>query len=701
MYHMEAAAGDDGGQGYESSSDEDLDDDKILSTTYEAYAGQIGDNGEGVDKSKQFLRDAWLSGASGCLVCLGKVKRIDAIWSCSECHCVLHLVCIQKWAQQCTMLQDLHSDESIPSSKAMWQCPKCRADYRMAACPRQYLCFCGKEKDPPAHPWLAPHTCGQTCEKPLRPQCGHKCLLLCHPGPCPPCPKMVRSPCYCGQSTPQTRRCSTRQWSCGQICQRPLTCGQHMCQTPCHSGDCPPCDKTSQQRCMCGKGEQVRPCASPEWSCDKICGKVLSCGSHTCEKECHQQGQCGDCPRSGQRTCPCGKTKFDLPCTEDIPNCGDTCEKLLSCGIHQCSQRCHTGECEKCRQMCTKKCRCGLRERSVLCHKEYLCDSKCSQMRDCTRHQCKRKCCDGSCPPCEQSCGRQLTCKNHKCQSRCHSGMCYPCPEIVEIKCFCGNTTITVPCGREKVTRPPRCSKKCSTAPDCHHPTRDHHRCHFGRCPPCRQMCAQPLLHCSHVCPKVCHSAVLVKQVENKPAPAGPWEAKPKAMLTMVNFPCPPCEVPIPTECLGKHEVTDLPCSSVAPFSCGRLCGRLLDCGNHTCGLACHIVTGAQKDHESGRECAQCEEGCSKPRPKGCTHTCLEPCHPDLCPTCQQGVRVRCHCHMMVLHKECGLWTAANKQEKKKLMSCDGPCPKQLTCGHQCSKICHDGECSKPQRLHL
>ncbi len=43
MHHMEAAAEEEGGQGYDSSSDEDFDDDKILSTTYEAYAGQIGE----------------------------------------------------------------------------------------------------------------------------------------------------------------------------------------------------------------------------------------------------------------------------------------------------------------------------------------------------------------------------------------------------------------------------------------------------------------------------------------------------------------------------------------------------------------------------------------------------------------------------------------------------------------------------------
>lgn len=36
---------------------------------------------------------------------------------------------------------------------------------------------------------------------------------------------------------------------------------------------------------------------------------------------------------------------YDLPCTEDIPTCGDTCGKLMSCGLHTCVQRCHQGPC--------------------------------------------------------------------------------------------------------------------------------------------------------------------------------------------------------------------------------------------------------------------------------------------------------------------------------------------------------------------
>ncbi len=35
---------------------------------------------------------------------------------------------------------------------------------------------------------IVPHSCGEHCHKPLR--CEHSCKLLCHPGPCPPCPQV-------------------------------------------------------------------------------------------------------------------------------------------------------------------------------------------------------------------------------------------------------------------------------------------------------------------------------------------------------------------------------------------------------------------------------------------------------------------------------------------------------------------------------
>jgi len=50
----------------------------------------------------------------------------------------------------------------------------------------------GKETNPTPDLWLPAHTCGEPCRRELA--CGHTCMLLCHPGPCPACPRMVRTP---------------------------------------------------------------------------------------------------------------------------------------------------------------------------------------------------------------------------------------------------------------------------------------------------------------------------------------------------------------------------------------------------------------------------------------------------------------------------------------------------------------------------
>lgn len=39
--------------------------------------------------------------------------------------------------------------------------------------------------------------------------------------------------------------------------------------------------------------------------------------------------------------------------------------------------------------------------------------------------------------------------------------------------------------------------------------------------------------------------------------------------------------------------MSPLPCHAVGPYSCKRVCGRVLDCQNHTCMKECHRVTEA------------------------------------------------------------------------------------------------------------
>ncbi|KPP79604.1 NF-X1-type zinc finger protein NFXL1-like, partial [Scleropages formosus] len=639
---------------YSSSSEEDEGDEElcgkhgmILDSTFTTYTCQTGGDITDLERTRQYLNDAFQSGAVTCLICIASVKRNQAVWSCSGCYCIFHLPCIQKWAKDSIFLVSSVTDEDFGKKEYPWPCPKCRHEYKPQETPNRYCCYCGKVEDPPLDPWLLPHSCGQVCDREFKPACGHRCLILCHPGPCPPCPKMVQVSCLCKKATPVPRRCSAKAWSCQQRCGRVLPCGQHACENLCHAGDCEPCPRVSKQRCVCGRQVSQRLCASPVWHCELSCGKPLPCGNHTCERVCHS-GPCGECPRSGSRLCPCGKSKCSLPCTEDVPTCGDTCGKVLGCGLHTCSMRCHRGPCETCRQEVEKQCRCGKYTRCMPCHKEYLCESKCPKTRSCQRHQCKRKCCPGNCPPCDQSCGRTLGCRNHKCPSVCHQGSCYPCPETVQVRCHCGSTALTVPCGREKSTRPPRCKELCRSPPTCHHSSREKHRCHFGTCPPCRQICQRVLEACGHTCPALCHDEVMVKKTDRTQL-AGPWEQLSEPAFVCKALPCPPCQVPIDTACLGEHEVSPLPCHSCGPFSCGRPCGRLLACGNHRCWEGVPALRGELRPASA----------------------------PGLPSPCKQMVRVKCHCKIATLFIECLKLTTADEETRKLLESCQNQCPKE------------------------
>ncbi|CAM4552635.1 NF-X1-type zinc finger protein NFXL1 isoform X1 [Caretta caretta] len=683
---------------FSSSSEEDEDSEgkhgKILAKTFTTYTNQTDGDASELERTRQYVNEAFQSGALTCLICIASVKRNQAVWSCSGCFCIFHMPCIQKWAKDSLFLiSSPLTDDDFGKKDYPWPCPKCRFEYKRSETPTRYYCYCGKVEDPELDPWLVPHSCGQVCEREFRPPCGHKCLLLCHPGPCPPCPKMVTIACYCKKAKPVPRRCSTKEWSCQLPCGRKLPCGQHSCENPCHPGDCQSCPRVSKQRCVCGRQITERLCACPFWQCEQVCGRTLPCGNHTCEQVCHS-GPCGECPRSGKRPCPCEKSMFFLPCTEDVPTCGDSCDKVLECGIHRCSQRCHRGPCEICRQEVEKQCRCGKHTKRMPCHKPYLCETKCTKIRDCQKHQCKRKCCSGNCPPCDQLCGRTLGCRNHKCPSVCHRGSCYPCPETVAVLCNCGKTVLKVPCGRERSTKPPKCKELCSRPPTCHHPSQEKHSCHFGPCPACRQSC-QKVLKCGHLCPASCHDEALVKQT-GLHQPAGPWEQPSEPAFIQTALPCPPCQIPLLTECLGQHEASPLPCHSAGPYSCKRFCGRLLDCKNHTCMKECHKFTkvnGNTDRQKASPECSHCEEACTKPRPPGCPHSCILPCHPDQCPPCVQMLKIKCHCKLTNLYIECIKITCADLKEKDLLSSCKNQCPKELPCGHRCKEICHSGDC--------
>lgn len=659
-------------------------------------------------KIQAFLHSS-SSGALSCLICLERIRPSDPTWSCTSlCFAVFHLLCIQNWAQQASSLAAARALTRLPitaekaAEESIWNCPKCRFDYPKSSIPKTYFCFCGKLANPPYDPWVLPHSCGDICGRALKNNCGHNCLLLCHPGPCPPCPKLIKSKCFCG-AVKDVRRCGLKEFSCSGKCNRVLHCGIHSCEEICHEGDCPQCRKKGVHRCQCGKVKEERECFEKNFRCDNACDKLLGCGRHVCDRGCHE-GECGDCPFQGRRTCPCGKRLYEgMPCDVTSPLCGATCDKKLHCGIHKCPERCHRGSCiETCRTMITKSCRCGSSKKQVPCYQDLVCERKCLRERDCGRHACKRKCCDGDCPPCAEICGRKLRCRNHKCPSPCHRGPCAPCPLMVTISCACGATQFEVPCGTEAQQKPPRCRKPCGITPLCKHASISKpHKCHYGACPPCKLTCGEKYV-CGHECKLRCHGPI--------PPPNPEFTLKPKKKKSNYpseptpGTPCPSCPELVWRPCLGQHFGVEraMVCSDKTEFACDNLCGNPLACGNHYCTKTCHALKYSSPSSSQSRRAEPCEEcnlPCQKERSPPCSHPCPLLCHPGECPPCKVLIKRSCHCGAMKHVFECLYYNTLSQSKQISVRSCGGPCHRKLpSCTHLCPENCHPGQCPSPEK---
>ncbi|XP_072910339.1 transcriptional repressor NF-X1 [Hemitrygon akajei] len=536
-----------------------------------------------------------------CMVCCEVIRVMVPIWSCQSCYHVFHLNCIKKWARSPASQAEDASDG--------WRCPACQnVSVRV---PNTYTCFCGKVNNPEWSRNEIPHSCGELCGK-KRPgtDCPHSCNILCHPGPCPSCPAFVTKACECGKTSQSVRCGQPGNIQCKNICENFLNCGKHTCVQVCHSGKCQQCPFIVQQACYCEATSREVLCGTDKesfdgngyFSCQKPCGRMLTCGNHNCLQLCHPSA-CQHCPRlpSLVHSCPCGQTplskllELGYPerknCTEPIPSCGKTCGKPLPCSsddyIHTCSNLCHEGECGSCNGTSTISCRCGFKKKDVPCAsitKEdllFLCDKRCNKKRSCGRHKCNEICCVDTEHKCLLLCGRKLNCGQHKCEEPCHRGNCQNCwqSSFDELTCHCGASVIypPVPCG----TRPPECKNPCTREHDCDHPV--FHNCHS----------------------------------EEK---------------------CPPCTYLTQKWCMGKHEMrNNIPCH-LSGISCGLACNKLLPCGMHKCKKICH-------KGDCGAE-EECKQPCTIPRPD-CNHPCSSPCHPSSpCPKvpCHAEVTLYCSC---------------------------------------------------------
>ncbi|KAI1097817.1 hypothetical protein F4804DRAFT_326492 [Jackrogersella minutella] len=639
-------------------------------------ASRRGEKSTADDLSTRIHEDIH-NGQYECVICTSEILPISKVWSCPICWTVSHLPCVKEWFR--------NRGRNPNQQQDTWRCPGCNSS--LTDGPTTYHCWCGKEINPKSIPGLNPHSCGQTCLKPGG-KCPHRCSLMCHAGPCPPCLAMGPSQsCFCGRLT-STRRCSETDykdgWSCHEVCGDPLPCGEHECQRECHPGLCGSCEVPTLAFCYCGRESQERPCDQlgekqasynfgqveygvpkrndlpQDWyfgsfKCDSICDRVFDCGKHRCEKSCHPQDEFeAHCPLSPDliTRCPCGKSPLtDITnqprqtCEDSIPNCGRPCNKPLSCG-HICQDICHNGNCAPCMQKIEISCRCGRTKTSSVCHQGSLqapeCMRICHAQLNCGRHEHSERCCPGE--------KRALERAALKKKSRITT---YTNDEV-EAEHICTRT-----CGRPLKCGIHQCQQLChrGPCPSCPEAIFDEISCNCGRTvlfpplacgtkpPPCRFDCTRPR-PCGH--PQITHNCHLDGE------------------------PCPKCPFLVQKQCVcGKKTLKNQPCWFEEP-RCGLPCGRKLKCGAHTCVKTCHGPGECEDTEIVGSRCGQ---PCGKTR--ACGHCDTEPCHaPYPCKDdrpCQALTFVTCECQRKKQEVKC-LGTKKNPSPKRGTVSCDEQC---------------------------
>lgn len=448
------------------------------------------------------------------------------------------------------------------------------------------ICFCGKKSTSRRcvdTNYETGWSCGEVCGDPL--PCGeHTCQEPCHEGLCGVCEVPMDCRCYCGKDKRMIVCCersderpskrtleasddstNIEEWTgtfdCGIGCQREYDCGKHSCEKTCHPQKLttPHCPRSPDvvSHCPCGKtslnemsSAQRETCEDPIPNCDKKCFKKLPCG-HSCQQTCHAD-DCMSCLMTVSISCRCGRTQSPTVCHQGIeeqPQCMRVCRATLSCGRHECGEKCCSGEKKAAERQATKR---KLRPlgASRIVDEGYEAE-----------HLCLR------------SCRKMLKCGNHTCPELCHKGPCNGCLEAIfqEVFCSCQKTVLQppLPCG----TSPPPCRFDCERPRDCGHP-RVLHSCHGDdeNCPKCPFLEQKPCL-----CGK--------KTLKNQPC----WLSEVRCgEVCGKNLKCG-------SHCCRKQCHRPGECEDVGK-PCQQACGKAKKACAHPCEEKCHAPSSCREE---------------------------------------------------------------------------------------------------------
>lgn len=623
------------------------------------------------------------NGVYECAICTNEIVRNSKVWSCNICWSVFHLSCIKKWATNEGSTQAQQRSEGDLPPPRQWRCPGCNLPKDVL--PSNFTCWCKKEADPQPVSGIPPMSCGQTCgsRRVLPKPCPHACESICHAGPCKPCTHMgpIIS-CFCGKKT-SSKRCVETDYAtgfnCGSICGDILPCGEHTCQRLCHEGLCGACDVQVDAQCYCGKLKQS-----------------IACCERGYEKESRRAVKSNVGPGIVDKWI-------------GTFHCGNSCRRAFDCGTHHCEKPCHPQElmvphCPRSPDMVTH-CPCGktsLADMSIL-----------------------RRTCEEPIPSCAKLCLKKLTC-GHLCQGICHAEECPPCLQVTNVSCRCNRTTSRTVCHQGNEERP-QCMRICRATLNC-----GRHDCLERCCASekkamerqatkrklrplgasrvadevfetehiCMRLCERTLKCSNHTCSSLCHRGPCPSCQEaifdeiscncgsttlQPPLPCG---TKPPQCRFDCQRPtncghpriphschgdeerCPNCPFLAQKSCLcGKNSLKNQPCW-LSEVRCGEVCGRQLKCGGaHFCTLPCHRPGECE---DVGKSCPQ---RCGKAKKCGCI--CEEPCHaPSSCredKPCQNKIIITCDCQHLKQEVKCNA-SKTSEGNRIETLVCDDEC---------------------------
>ena len=273
-------------------------------------------------------------------------------------------------------------------------------------------------------------------------------------------------------------------------------------------------------------------------------------------------------------------------------------------------------------------------------------------------------------PPhsCGQTCSKSRKGCPHPCDLVCHAGPCPPCKSMGPTQyCFCGSHDST---------------KRCVDT--------DYEN-GWG----CGEVCEEMLPCLEHNCSRPCHEGLCGECTER----------------VDVRCYCGKVEKELRCSERGEEKSSENDAATwTGSFPCEATCGRLFDCGIHTCEKECHpmekevprcpfspdVVTHCPcgkttldeiAGYEPRTSCEDAVLNCKEPCEKilACGHTCPKPCHTGSCPPCFLRVDLKCRCGRSTFNSAC-------QQGMDEPPWCFRVCNTSMSCGrHTCQERCCPG----------